>query len=75
MNTPPVEGPHNHEFRLAIKGIVLPVEVVDRISRALQKTMMSELGSLDLAPSLGVRFIRDGDNQGIEVIAEREGPR
>jgi hypothetical protein len=65
-------GP-NQEFRVAFAGIRLPAEAADRIARAIQKAVLTELAGMDLKTGVGIRFLGNG-TQGIELIAQKVGP-
>lgn len=61
------------EFRVGIAGILLPPEAADRIARAVQRAVLTELAGMDLKVGVGIRFIGNGGTQGIELIARRKG--
>lgn len=61
-----------HEFRVGISGIRLPEGASTRISRAVQKAVLTELAGLDLKVGLDVRFLGN-DTQGMEVVATTKG--
>jgi hypothetical protein len=67
--------PSNQEFRVSISGAELPPEIVQTISRAVQKAVLIEVAGLDLRPGYAVRLIGNGGTQGMELIAEQGGPR
>lgn len=68
-----------HEFRVSI-GVELPPETAKRIAKAIRRSVLEEVASLDLGARLSVDFLGGGrresgdDNgglQGIAIIAER----
>jgi hypothetical protein len=59
------------EFTAVIEGIELPPEVVDRITRAVQKAVLTELANTDLQGSLNLRIPPGEDRvSGLAVSAE-----
>jgi hypothetical protein len=75
MTNPPAKA--KHEFRVSI-DYGLPPEVADRIEKAIQKSVLNELASLDVAGPFSVNFLGarsseggGGGPQGIAIIAER----
>lgn len=65
-----------HEFRVSI-GVELPPETAKRIAKAIQRSVLEEVASLDLGGRLSVDFLGreggdgNGGTQGIAIIAER----
>jgi hypothetical protein len=62
------------EFRVAFAGIRLPAEATDRIARAIQKAVLTEIAGIDLKGGVGIRFVGNGGTQGMELIAQEAGP-
>jgi hypothetical protein len=66
------------EFTISLRGAELPQEVVDRIHRALHRTLLAEIADIDLASRHALRLLRldeslkdNGSTQGIQAeIAE-----
>ena len=48
--------PVRNEFTALIEGIELPPELVDGITRAVQKAVLTELASTDLQGTLNLRI-------------------
>jgi hypothetical protein len=67
--------PARHEFNAVIEGIDLSPEIVDRVARAVQKAVLTELADIDLQGSLRLRIpspegINNDGTQGIWVVSE-----
>jgi len=45
-----------HEFAAIIEGIELPPEVVDRVSKSIQKAVLTELADIDLQGSVALEI-------------------
>ena len=64
------EQPKRHEFKAVIEGIDLSTDTMDRINRAVQKAVLSELANIDLLGSMALDIPSDGPdngNNGIEL--------
>ena len=65
------DEPTRQEFTAVIEGIELPPEVVDEVTRAVQKAVLTELANIDLQGSVRLRIpspeeaIDGGGTQGI----------
>ena len=58
------------EFRVGIEGIELPPETVDRITRAIQKAVLTELAGTDIAVGFQAHFNHNGGTQGMQITAK-----
>jgi hypothetical protein len=52
------DAPKNQEFHVAISGLDLTPEHVERINRAVRTAVMTEIASLDFPESMGILFPR-----------------
>jgi hypothetical protein len=53
-----VEGSADGSFIVDLGSLELPREVMDQIARAIQKAVLAEIASLDIAPRFGAELSR-----------------
>jgi hypothetical protein len=61
-------------FRVNLEGLELSPVDIERISRAVQKAVLTELAGMDLAPRFRVNLVESGDDgttQGMQIVAEQ----